>query len=36
VDPSLPPRYDGENMKITNVAGATKYLYREYREGWEL
>jgi hypothetical protein len=27
---------DSENMKITNVAEANKYLYREYRKGWEL
>ncbi len=27
---------DSDNMKITNVADANKYLYREYREGWEL
>ncbi len=28
--------FDSENMKITNVAGANKYLVREYRKGWEL
>ena len=28
--------FDSENMKITNDAGANKYLVREYREGWEL
>jgi len=28
--------FDSENMKITNVAEANKYLYREYRKGWEL
>jgi hypothetical protein len=27
---------DSENMKITNAADANKYLYREYRKGWEL
>ena len=27
---------DSANMKITNVADANKYLYREYRPGWEL
>ena len=27
---------DSENMKITNVAGANKYLYRDYRKGWKL
>ena len=29
-------QFDSENMKITNVPGADKYLYREYRKGWEL
>jgi predicted dehydrogenase len=28
--------FDSENMKITNAPEANKYLYREYREGWEL
>jgi hypothetical protein len=28
--------FDSDNMKITNVAEANKYLYREYRKGWEL
>jgi predicted dehydrogenase len=28
--------FDSDNMKITNVAGANKYLVREYRNGWEL
>ena len=28
--------YDAENMKITNLPEANKYLYREYRKGWEL
>ncbi len=28
--------FDSENVKITNVADANKYLYRQYREGWEL
>jgi hypothetical protein len=28
--------YDSENMKITNLPEANKYLYREYRKGWEL
>ena len=27
--------YDAENMKITNVPEANKYLSREYRKGWE-
>jgi predicted dehydrogenase len=28
--------FDAENMKITNAAEANKYLYRQYRKGWEL
>jgi hypothetical protein len=28
--------FDSENMKITNSSAANKYLYREYRAGWEL
>ncbi|MBE0537241.1 MAG: Gfo/Idh/MocA family oxidoreductase [Phycisphaerae bacterium] len=28
--------FDSENMKITNAPAADKYLYREYRKGWEL
>lgn len=28
--------FDSEKMKITNDSGANKYLYREYRKGWEL
>jgi len=28
--------YDAASMKITNVPEANKYLYREYRKGWEL
>ena len=28
--------FDGESMKITNAPDANKYLYREYRQGWEL
>jgi len=28
--------WDAENMKITNVPEANKYLVREYRQGWEL
>lgn len=27
---------DSENMKITNIPEANKYLVREYRKGWEL
>jgi hypothetical protein len=28
--------FDSEKMKITNDSEADKYLYREYRQGWEL
>lgn len=28
--------FDSENMKITNVPEANKYLVRQYRKGWEL
>jgi hypothetical protein len=28
--------YDATNMKITNNEEANKFLYREYRPGWEL
>ena len=28
--------FDSENLKITNAADANKYLYRQYRKGWEL
>ncbi len=28
--------YDSENMKITNIPEANKFLVREYRKGWEL
>jgi hypothetical protein len=28
--------FDAAGMKITNVAEANKYLFREYRKGWEL
>ncbi|HET9824398.1 MAG TPA: Gfo/Idh/MocA family oxidoreductase [Chitinophagaceae bacterium] len=28
--------YDSAAMKITNDEGANKFLYREYRKGWEL
>jgi hypothetical protein len=28
--------YDAENVRITNVSEANKYLSREYRKGWEL
>ena len=29
-------QFDSASMKITNVAEANKFLYREYRPGWEL
>jgi hypothetical protein len=28
--------YDTDNMKITNIPEANKFLVREYRKGWEL
>ncbi|NQT26597.1 Gfo/Idh/MocA family oxidoreductase [candidate division KSB1 bacterium] len=28
--------WDAENIKVTNMAEANKYLSREYRKGWEL
>jgi hypothetical protein len=28
--------FDSANMKIVNAPDANKYLYREYRQGWEL
>jgi predicted dehydrogenase len=28
--------WDAENLKVTNVAEANKYIGRDYREGWEL
>jgi hypothetical protein len=28
--------YNSETMEITNVPEANKYLYREYRPGWEM
>ena len=28
--------FDSDKMKISNAADANKFLYREYREGWEL
>lgn len=31
-----PIEYDGTNMKVTNVPGASQYLDREYRAGFEL
>ncbi|MEX2580334.1 MAG: Gfo/Idh/MocA family oxidoreductase [Verrucomicrobiales bacterium] len=29
-------KWDAENMKITGVEGADKWLTRDYREGWDL
>ena len=29
-------QYDAAGMQFTNVAAANKYLYRDYRPGWEL
>ncbi len=31
-----PLEWDAQNMKITNLAEANQFLYREYREGWKL
>ena len=28
--------YDSQNMKIINNEDANRFLYREYRKGWEL
>jgi len=28
--------FDSENLKITNLPEANKYLVRDYRRGWEL
>ena len=28
--------FDAQNMKITNIPEANKFLFREYRKGWEL
>jgi hypothetical protein len=28
--------YDGEQMKITNIPEANRFLTREYRPGWEV
>ncbi len=28
--------FDSAAMKVTNVASANKYIYREYRPGWEM
>ncbi len=29
-------RYDGPNMKFTNVPEANEYIHRQYRQGWTL
>ncbi len=26
--------YDGENMRVTNIASANDFLRRDYRAGW--
>lgn len=31
-----PLEWDAQNLKVTNMAEANQYLYREYREGWKL
>ena len=36
IGPPAKVAFDSEAMKITNDAGANKYLVREYRKGWEL
>jgi len=28
--------WDAENMKVTNMADANKYVRAEYRKGWSL
>ena len=28
--------WDAENMKVTNVPDANKYVQKEYRKGWQL
>ena len=28
--------WDAENLKVTNVPGANKYVRKEYRKGWQL
>lgn len=28
--------FDSDRMEITNDSSTNKYLYREYRKGWEL
>jgi len=28
--------WDGENMKITNLAEANQFVTKPYREGWQL
>jgi hypothetical protein len=29
-------KFDSATMKITNLASANRFLYREYRDGWKL
>jgi hypothetical protein len=31
-----PLEWDAQKMKVTNIAEANAYLYREYRDGWKL
>jgi hypothetical protein len=28
--------WDAENMKVTNLPDANRYVRKEYRKGWEL
>jgi len=28
--------YDGQNMRVTNIAEGNQYLTREYRQGWAI
>lgn len=34
--PNTKLKWDGENMKITNVSEANNYIHRQYRDGWNL
>ena len=35
-DKNIILKYDGENMRVTNVEEANNYLHKEYRKGWKL
>jgi len=35
-NPGMKLDWDGENMKVTNLPEANKYVHRQYREGWTL